>query len=736
MVSNAHGAATPPVAGVLRSAAPPVSRARIGDGTEQSVLVDTTGDGRPDTIVRNAAAKSNGHLMRAVDTNGDGKVDSILLDTTGDGKHDTIGRATPGASLVDTTGDGQADSVLLDTNGDGLPDTIATQRPSVLTRTKTTNFDSRTALRSGKMTPKEINQRIEREFHTGTPSTGKELINECLQVFLPSLRLALGRVLANLASQREDFGDFVLEVKPVNPRDEIDERFPERLIEALSVKLGRVKVRRTKLRETGFFDQPQQDGDAPDTQTAASVAEHTSPNSHSPAYSSNYDPAAPDGGTSRSGQAPPEVPRLPNLDSLRALPDLDSVRQSVGGFIEGLAETISPRGASGPPPPVLAATAQCLNRMAEAVTPRVEVPDAGAPRDSGPSHVVAVLPSSELSEMQAALRLQAAMRGRSARKAVDAMGWKPVSTLRPAKKSLFSGVGRLTSKKLRRSKSLEPSKKADDGMALDQVLATVVATPKQKRKSMFGRVAQGMKRRMSRPSEAPTLSSAGGFGSLANAVEQGRDGFRKGLQALGLGDADSDDEGEQSFVQTEGGAKNLQALGFDLELEINLKLPKPQRARRHDELRPEERKWVPIKFGLSLPNMKAIPKIKLQIIELHLKACARVTHDMRDNELTIGFIKDKRGNGPNIGWDVEARMGKLELPDFIEDKLPAMLVNHLLANFTPASPLKIPLDIEHTIQSSIVKNDVEELDVEIAEMEGALKQLKERRKTLTRRAAT
>ena len=205
-------------------------------------------------------------------------------------------------------------------------------------------------------------------------------------------------------------------------------------------------MRRTKLRETGFFDQPQQDGDAPDTQTAASVAEHTSPNSHSPAYSSNYDPAAPDGGTSRSGQAPPEVPRLPNLDSLRALPDLDSVRQSVGGFIEGLAETISPRGASGPPPPVLAATAQCLNRMAEAVTPRVEVPDAGAPRDSGPSQVVAVLPSSELSEMQAALRLQAAMRGRSARKAVDAMGWKPVSTLRPAKKSLFSGVGRLTSK--------------------------------------------------------------------------------------------------------------------------------------------------------------------------------------------------------------------------------------------------------------------------------------------------
>ena len=81
-------------------------------------------------------------------------------------------------------------------------------------------------------------------------------------------------------------------------------------------------------------------------------------------------------------------------------------------------------------------------------------------------------------------------------------------------------------------------------------------------------------------------------------------------------------------------------------------------------------------------------------------------------------------------------MGKLDLPDFIEDKLPAMLVNHLLANYTPASPLKVPLDIEDSIKSSLVKTDEAALDLEIAEMEKTLEQLKIRKKRLHERAST
>jgi len=52
-----------------------------------------------------------------IDSNSDGTNDSVLIDTTGDGRVNTVGKA------VDTTGDGKADTVGLDTNGDGNIDT-------------------------------------------------------------------------------------------------------------------------------------------------------------------------------------------------------------------------------------------------------------------------------------------------------------------------------------------------------------------------------------------------------------------------------------------------------------------------------------------------------------------------------------------------------------------------------------------------------------------------------------
>jgi len=72
----------------------------------RATMVDTSGDGRADTLV--------------VDTTGDGIPDracsSYGVDTTGDGKTDAL--------LADTNGDGQPDSLVYDTTGDGLPDTV------------------------------------------------------------------------------------------------------------------------------------------------------------------------------------------------------------------------------------------------------------------------------------------------------------------------------------------------------------------------------------------------------------------------------------------------------------------------------------------------------------------------------------------------------------------------------------------------------------------------------------
>lgn len=72
----------------------------------RATMIDTSGDGRADTLV--------------VDSTGDGIPDracsSYGVDTTGDGKTDAL--------LADTNGDGQPDSLVYDTTGDGFPDTV------------------------------------------------------------------------------------------------------------------------------------------------------------------------------------------------------------------------------------------------------------------------------------------------------------------------------------------------------------------------------------------------------------------------------------------------------------------------------------------------------------------------------------------------------------------------------------------------------------------------------------
>jgi NhaP-type Na+/H+ or K+/H+ antiporter len=111
-----------------------------------TIVVDTTNDGHPDTVLRRPKANAlpglkpvpNSSSATArriyVDTKGSGIADHIAIDTTGDGIVDTLIAAQPGdigpdvdtvVSLpVDTVGDGKADHIAIDTTGDGRVDTI------------------------------------------------------------------------------------------------------------------------------------------------------------------------------------------------------------------------------------------------------------------------------------------------------------------------------------------------------------------------------------------------------------------------------------------------------------------------------------------------------------------------------------------------------------------------------------------------------------------------------------
>ena len=123
-----------------------------------TILVDTTNDGIPDTVLRRPKANASPGLKPVpysssrtahpiyVDTKGSGVADHIAIDTTGDGVVDTLIAALPGdigpdvdtvVSLpVDTVGDGKADHIAIDTTGDGRVDTILKLSPSYVSTEK------------------------------------------------------------------------------------------------------------------------------------------------------------------------------------------------------------------------------------------------------------------------------------------------------------------------------------------------------------------------------------------------------------------------------------------------------------------------------------------------------------------------------------------------------------------------------------------------------------------------
>lgn len=148
----------------------------------------------------------------------------------------------------------------------------------------------------------------------------------------------------------------------------------------------------------------------------------------------------------------------------------------------------------------------------------------------------------------------------------------------------------------------------------------------------------------------------------------------------------------------------------------------------------------------------------IQIKYLKLNACVRITYDAKDNELSLGFVTDKNGEGPQIEWDLEAKMGRLDLPDFLEDYLPSRLVSlsalngysalrarratthialtriaharqvgYLLKKYTPASPLKVPVDLSDMISDAILEGrlDLDDPQCKLEKMEEELEGLQE-----------
>eukprot|EP00931_Biecheleriopsis_adriatica_P030791 TRINITY_DN18107_c0_g1_i2.p1 TRINITY_DN18107_c0_g1~~TRINITY_DN18107_c0_g1_i2.p1 ORF type:complete len:159 (+),score=35.79 TRINITY_DN18107_c0_g1_i2:47-523(+) len=80
-----------------------------GDGNVDTILKDTTKDGRYDTkLVRD----EEGRMVALKDTNDDGKVDRIEYDTDGGG--------VPAAVYADSAGSGKPNRIEQDTNRDGV----------------------------------------------------------------------------------------------------------------------------------------------------------------------------------------------------------------------------------------------------------------------------------------------------------------------------------------------------------------------------------------------------------------------------------------------------------------------------------------------------------------------------------------------------------------------------------------------------------------------------------------
>jgi hypothetical protein len=108
----AEAASKTPEAIAARLAAEEESDGLVPKWIGEGKMVDTTGDGVPDTM--------------GYDTNGDGKINAYMVDTTGDGKADALGFDEDGDGVIDT----------LDIDLDGVPDIRAGSLADVIRKNR------------------------------------------------------------------------------------------------------------------------------------------------------------------------------------------------------------------------------------------------------------------------------------------------------------------------------------------------------------------------------------------------------------------------------------------------------------------------------------------------------------------------------------------------------------------------------------------------------------------------
>ena len=80
---------------------------------------------------------------------------------------------------------------------------------------------------------------------------------------------------------------------------------------------------------------------------------------------------------------------------------------------------------------------------------------------------------------------------------------------------------------------------------------------------------------------------------------------------------------------------------------------------------------------------------RFEFKHLEMDAHVRLWIDFMGQEMRVAFLK-----APTVDLDLEVDALCLNMPDFIEDTIPAFIMTRLCASYTPSSPLKIKLSLD------------------------------------------
>uniref|UniRef100_A0A7S3F9H1 Uncharacterized protein n=1 Tax=Haptolina ericina TaxID=156174 RepID=A0A7S3F9H1_9EUKA len=112
------------------------------------------------------------------------------------------------------------------------------------------------------------------------------------------------------------------------------------------------------------------------------------------------------------------------------------------------------------------------------------------------------------------------------------------------------------------------------------------------------------------------------------------------------------------------------------------------------EFRADVHLAIRLEFGESQPilfkirsNRWFMKEVTIRVLWLEVYAPAHLVFDLYYGKLNVSF-----SSPPTMRWDIELQLGWLSLPDWIEDWLPARIVEALLGRYTAESPLVLNFD--------------------------------------------